>query len=250
MNNTNKADRTLRIAVFCACEIFTACTLFMMLRTRDPMKLLMCIVTVALICVPGIMERLLSCKICTPAYIFFLLYAIGPMLGYCHDLYYLTNWWDKLLHTCGGVAFALFGGYLYQRFSGQQKNYIFCAVFAFCFSVTLSVLWEFFEFAADTFLGTDMQNDTVITALHSYYLSDSAGVTGSIESISQVEVNGTALPVNGYLDIGLIDSMLDMLLETLGALVVAAIGVTDRGKHSVITSVDEAVVGIRKGRSI
>ena len=232
MRNVTAEDK-LRKATFWLCEAFAVLTFCMMLRSSNPMNLLMCCVTVLLICAPGMMERLFSCKICTPVYIFFLLYAIGPMLGYCHNLYYLTNWWDKLLHTCGGVAFALFGSYLYQHFSGQQK-YGLCAVFAFCFSVTLSVLWEFFEFGADTFLGTDMQNDTVITALNSYYLSNGLGEVGTISGIAQVIVNGTALPVAGYLDIGLIDSMLDMLLETLGALTVAVVIIMDKGTHPVI----------------
>ena len=88
-------------------------------------------------------------------------------------------------------------------------------------------------------MGTDMQNDTVITALHSYYLSDSLGVAGSLENISQVTVNGTVLPVQGYLDIGLIDSMLAMLLETLGALVVAVIGIVNKGSYGIILSAGE-----------
>lgn len=237
----------LRKAIFLLCEIFTVWTFCMMFGTGDPMKLLMCCVTVLLICSPGIMERLLSCRISTPVYIFFLLYAIGPMLGYCHNLYYLTNWWDKLLHTCGGVAFALFGAYLFERFSGQQK-YILCAVFAFCFSVTLSVLWEFFEFAADTFLGTDMQNDTVITSLNSYYLSKGLGKVGTVSGIEQVIVDGIALPVAGYLDIGLIDSMVDMLLETMGALAVAVITVAAKGKNPVIGPIEKTVGSKQKGR--
>lgn len=197
------------------------------------MKLCMCIGTMLLLCAPAILERLLHCRISLPVYLFILLYAIGPMLGYCHNLYYLTSWWDKLLHTCGGVAFALFGTYLYTHFS-DSRNYVMCGIFAFCFSVTLSVLWEFFEFAADTFLGTDMQNDTVITALNSYFLGSGLGEVGSISSIEQVTVNGQVLPVAGYLDIGLIDSMLDMLLESAGALVVAVIHIADKGKRPVI----------------
>ena len=197
------------------------------------MKLCMCIGTMLLLCAPAIVERLLRCRISLPVYLFILLYAIGPMLGYCHNLYYLTTWWDKLLHTCGGVAFALFGTYLYTHFS-SSRSYVMCGIFAFCFSVTLSVLWEFFEFAADTFLGTDMQNDTVVTVLNSYFLRSGLGEVGSINGVEQVTVNGQVLPVAGYLDIGLIDSMLDMLLESAGALVVAVVHIADKGKHPVI----------------
>ena len=94
--------------------------------------------------------------------------------------------------------------------------------------MAIAVLWEFCEFGADTFLGMDMQDDTVIHSLTSYLLGESLGVTGSIENIESVVVNGVALP--GYIDIGLIDSMLDMLLETLGAIVTCLALWIDREK--------------------
>ena len=98
-----------------------------------------------------------------------------------------------------------------------------------CFSIAIAVLWEFCEFGADTFLGMDMQDDTVVYSLTSYLLGNTLGVTGSIENIQSVVVNGIALP--GYIDIGLIDSMLDMLLETLGAMVTCLMLWIHRGKR-------------------
>ena len=101
-----------------------------------------------------------------------------------------------------------------------------------CFSIAIAVLWECCEFGADTFLGMDMQDDTVIHSLTSYLLGESPGVTGSIENIQSVTVNGIVLP--GYIDIGLIDSMLDMLLETLGSIVTCLALLLDKGKHPLI----------------
>ena len=95
--------------------------------------------------------------------------------------------------------------------------------------MAIAVLWEFCEFGADTFLGMDVQDDTVVYSLTSYLLGNTLGVTGSIENIQSVVVNGVALP--GYIDIGLIDSMLDMLLETLGAIVTCLIIWFDKGRH-------------------
>ena len=80
----------------------------------------------------------------------------------------------------------------------------------------------------------DMQDDTVFTHLTSYLLGDGVGVTGSIENIQSVVVNGVPLPVNGYIDIGLADSMLDMMLESLGALITCALLLVDKGRHPLI----------------
>ena len=62
-----------------------------------------------------------------------------------------------------------------------------------------------------------MQSDTLMTGLCSYLLGETVGATGSIENITSVAVNGQTLP--GYIDIGLMDTMLDLLLETVGAVV-------------------------------
>ena len=152
------------------------------------------------------------------------------MLGHCWKLYYTVPVWDKLLHISGGVVFAVLGAYLFDRMMGELPAGK--SVFAFCFSATVAVLWEFAEFGADIFLGMDMQNDTVIYGLTSYLLGESLGVTGSIENIRSVVVNGRALP--GYIDIGLIDTMLDMLLETAGAAATCLLLWLDQGKHPLI----------------
>ena len=80
----------------------------------------------------------------------------------------------------------------------------------------------------------DMQDDTVIHGLTSYLLGDSLGMTGSILIIQSVSVNGFLLPVDGYIDIGLIDTMLVMLLETVGAIAACVIILLDKDRHPII----------------
>jgi hypothetical protein len=38
---------------------------------------------------------------------------------------------------------------------------------AFCFSMTIGVLWEFFEFGMDVIFRTDMQKDTILPVISS-----------------------------------------------------------------------------------
>ena len=128
--------------------------------------------------------------------------------------------------------FAIVGVYFFALLVKQKDNLLASVIFALCFSVAIAALWELIEFGAARFLGRDMQNDTVVTHLTSYLLGEGIGVIGSIDDIRSVVVNGITLP--GYIDIGLTDSMLDMLLESLGALLTCLLIFLDKVKHPLI----------------
>ncbi|MBE5730854.1 MAG: hypothetical protein E7350_02755 [Clostridiales bacterium] len=171
----------------------------------------------------------------TVFFVFCELYAIGPMLGHVYNLYYLTTWWDDLLHTSGGVVFAIFGVYIAKFVSKNgEPSLLMTAIFALCFSMSVAVAWEFIEYGCDQLFGTDMQNDTVVSFIHSYLLGGEMAETGNIDGITEVIINGQPLGVGGYLDIGLHDSMHDMLVETLGAVVFMIIYLFDKEKHPII----------------
>ena len=111
---------------------------------------------------------------------------------------------------------------------------LFTAIVAFCFSMTIGVVWEFFEFGMDQLAGFDMQKDTVIHVIRSVTL-DPAGhnVPYEISGITETVVNGQELGLGGYLDIGLIDTMQDLIVNFVGAFVFSVIGffyVKNRGK--------------------
>ena len=227
----HKNEKWIKLIGTILCEIFTVCTILMLLASGEPDRLLLAFATLLLAALPMLMEKLLHCRISLPVYIFALAYAVGPMLGHCWKLYYTVPVWDKLLHISGGVMFAILGAYVFDRLIKEKAYPATRTIFALCFSIAIAVLWEFCEFGADTFLGMDMQDDTVVYGLTSYLLGDAVGITGSITDIQSVVVNGTPLPVGGYIDIGLIDSMLDMLFETLGAIVTCVILWLDKGKR-------------------
>ena len=237
----NKKEKIARLLGVLLCEAFAVITIIMMIVGKQYDRLLLAFATPFIILAPKTLELIFRCKISLPVYLFGLFYAIGPMLGQCHNLYYTVSWWDKMLHISGGVMFAFLGLFLFEKFVGKDKNkVVMTAVFALCFSMAIAVLWEFCEFGADTFLGMDMQDDVVITHINSYLLNEGVGVAGAIENIEEVIVNGQVLPVKGYIDIGLIDTILDMLLETMGAVVVAIIYIASKGKFAVFKNKEEA----------
>ncbi len=228
----SKKERLLRRAALALCELFTLFTIGLMIARRHYGRLPVALVTLPMLLLPGVVERMVKRRMLLPAYLTGLLYALGPMLGQCHNLYYTLPWWDKLLHTLGGVAFAILGVLLFENFAGKGSVRM-TAVFALCFSMAVSVAWEFYEYGADTFFGTDMQQDRVVEHIASYKLGTQAGEVGRVENIRTVQVNGEPLPFDGYLDIGLHDTMGDMLLESLGALLVALVHMGSKGRQRI-----------------
>ena len=115
----------------------------------------------------------------------------------------------------------------------NQTSYMFAAVFGVLVSIVIAVLWEFFEYSSDVFLNSDMQADTIINVINTK-INRTDGITDSFTNITETLVNGQSLGIVGYLDIGLIDTMHDMINETLGALVFLVYVLIDRNKHPMI----------------
>jgi len=231
----NKTDTKVKRFGIILGELLTIGTVVFLITTKQYSRLPLAFGTLGLILLPAIMEKKFRCRLCLPVYMIALWYAVGPMMGQCWNFYYTISCWDKLLHICGGVMFAIVGAYFFELLTKRRDHFVGAAIFALCFSVTIAALWEFIEFGADRFLGMDMQDDMLVKHLTSYLLGEGIGVTGSIENIHSVVVNGTQLP--GYIDIGLTDSMLDMMLGSLGALGTCLMILFDKGKHPMIRNV-------------
>jgi len=233
MTKTEKRIRITCLVLFEILAVVTAAMLLTQQKTAIDQLPLAC-ATILMLLLPMLAERILNCNLSLPFYLFVLFYAIGPMMGQCWKLYYLTRWWDKMLHIFGGITFAVVGAFIFAKLMGQQAKP--CVVFfgALCFSVAVAAAWEFVEFSADQLLGMDMQNDTVVQTVNSYLLGASTGEAASLSNIQTVTINGTALPFSGYLDIGIIDTMWDMILESLGALATCVVMYFDHGKHPLL----------------
>ena len=227
-----KTEKWIKLGGTAVCEIFTVITIITLITGSEPDRMALAFGTLLLVLLPLLLEKLFHCRISLPVYIFALAYAVGPMLGHCWKLYYTVPVWDKLLHICGGVMFAILGAYFFDLLVKEKVHPAARTIFALCFSIAIAVLWEFVEFGADRFLDMDMQDDMLVTHLTSYLLGEGVGVTGSIENIQSVVVNGITLP--GYIDIGLTDSMLDMMLESAGALITCLLILFDKGRHPLI----------------
>ena len=199
-----------------------------------------CLLALVLFLLPTLAERILRIELPNTMEIIILCFIFAAeILGELECYYLKYPFWDMMLHTTSGFLFAAVGFSLVDILNQNEKlkfdlSPIFMAVVAFCFSMTIGVLWEFLEFGADQIFRTDMQKDTVLQWIASTELDPTRSNTSVvIDGITEVVVNGERLPFNGYLDIGLIDTMQDLLVNFVGAVVFSVIGffyVKHRGK--------------------
>lgn len=183
-----------------------------------------CILTLILMVVPSILQATFRVEFPSTLEIIILLFIFAAeILGEISAFYIHFPHWDTILHTLNGFICAALGMSLVEILNKDkripfQMSPFFLAVVSFCFSMTIGVLWEFFEYFIDTVFIMDMQKDTVINYISSTYLDPAKqNERVVIDSIRQVVVDGRALPVEGYLDIGLKDTMEDLFVNFIGA---------------------------------
>lgn len=182
--------------------------------------------------IPPLMEGIIYCFI----------YA-AEILGEINSFYTIIPGWDTMLHTINGFLVAAVGFCLVDLFNRSERftfrlSPLFLALVAFCFSMTVGVLWEFFEFTCDQVMHTDMQKDYVVHEINSVSLNPDGLNTPIHVPIENVIVNGEdwTEELGGYLDIGLIDTMKDLQVNCIGAIAFSVIGffyVKHRGKGKV-----------------
>ena len=199
-----------------------------------------CVLTLMLFLIPAFVERSFRVNLPSLLEVIVLLFVFAAqILGEIQCYYIKYPLWDTMLHTVNGFIFAAAGFALVDVLNNNDKikfslRPVYMALVAFCFSMTVGVLWEFFEYFADFFLHTDMQKDRIINEISSVMLDPSGSNTPVIiDGIKDVTVNGSDLDLGGYLDIGLHDTMKDLLVNFIGAVVFSIIGfiyVRNRGR--------------------
>ena len=190
-----------------------------------------CILTLLLLYVPSWIQVKLRIELPPPLEItIFCFIFAAEILGEVNAFYVVIPGWDTMLHTINGFLAAAVGFSMVMLLNDDDRitfhlSPAFLALVAFCFSMTIGVLWEFFEFGMDFFLGTDMQKDTVIHAIHSVSLDPTlSNKVVTIPDIQDVVINGESLGLGGYLDIGIIDTMKDLFVNFIGAVVFSLSG--------------------------
>ena len=226
--------------VYFTLRIIVIVMLILQLLNRNYENVFLCALTLVLLIMPSLVQITFKVELPTTLEIFILVFIFAAeILGEISEFYLVFPFWDTVLHTINGFLAAAIGFSMVDLLNRSEKivfnlSPLFMAIVAFCFSMTIGVVWEFFEFVMDQIIGYDMQKDTVIHVIRSVTL-DPAGhnVPYVIDNITETAVNGQELGLGGYLDIGLIDTMQDLIVNFIGAFIFSVIGffyVKNRGK--------------------
>ena len=190
-----------------------------------------CILTIVLLYIPSWLQVKLHIELPPPLEITILCFIFAAeILGEVNAFYVNVPNWDTMLHTLNGFLAAAVGFSMVLLLNDDDRltfdlSPFFLALVAFCFSMTIGVLWEFFEFGMDFFFHTDMQKDTVVNAVYTVALDPTrTNKVVAIKGIQDVVINGESLGLGGYLDIGIIDTMKDLFVNFIGAVVFSVTG--------------------------
>lgn len=230
--------------VYMTLRILVMLTMILQIFNRNFENVFLCGLTLLLLMLPSLFQITFKVELPTTLEIFILVFIFAAeILGEIREFYIIFPFWDTVLHTINGFLAAAIGFSLVDLLNRSEKAHIqlsplFTAIVAFCFSMTIGVVWEMFEFAMDQLAGFDMQKDTVVHTINSVMLNpNNENVVTKIEGITQTVVNGRDLGITGYLDIGLLDTMKDLIVNLIGATVFSAFGyvyVKNRGKKNII----------------
>lgn len=234
----SKFQKRRDITVYVILRGLVILTLIMQIIHRNFENVFLCVLTLFLLLLPLIIDHKLNIKLPTvlESLIFVFIFA-AEILGEVYNFYGHVKNWDTILHTINGFLCAAIGFSLVDILNQSSKireklSTVFVALVAFCVSMTIGVLWEFAEFGADVFLKTDMQKDTVINEMSSVNFNEEHKNKAVIlENIFKTQIfykNGDKNEVltieNGYIDTGLIDTMEDLFVNFVGAVVFSILG--------------------------
>lgn len=224
-------NSNVTLGVFVFFRVLTLMTLVRAAYIGNYDHIKLCILTLLLISMPSILERTLKIKLPTLMEVIILCFVFAAeILGEINHFYTLVSGWDTALHTLNGFLCAALGFALVDILNRSSRTSLplsplYLAITAFCFSMTIGVLWEFLEFGIDQVFLADTQKDFIVTSFASTRLGggDPIVIKDIVETIITTE-SGQVLEINGYLDIDIIDTMKDLFVNFIGALCFSIIG--------------------------
>jgi len=235
--SSTKTANKKTVAVY---VVFRAIAIFMLINQLIMQRwgnALLLVLTLVLFAIPSLMERVFKIEIPNLLELIIILFIFSStILGELSDFYGYFKMWDTALHTlngflAAGVGFSLV--YLLNKNTdGIKLTPLYLAIVTFSFSMTVGVMWEFFEFSADRWMNLDMQKDRIVQQMNSVSIGAENNAVYHIDNIQRtvIESNGASGDITetvidgGYLDIGIIDTMKDLFVNLLGAIVFSVFG--------------------------
>ena len=239
------------LAVYFLLRFFVIVVMIIQIFRSNWEGVFVCFLTLLLFLVPFFIDKKLNINLPTLLEIIILLFIFAAeILGEIQNFYGIIAYWDMILHTingflCGAIGFSLIDILNENKKLRFKLSPIYVALVAFCFSMTIGVMWEFFEYGVDKVLKYDMQKDKIVTSISSVALNpEGENVPVVIDDIVSTSIfyleDGTLKGFSvddGYLDIGLNDTMEDLLVNFVGAVTFSVFGflyIKNREKYKLV----------------
>ncbi len=234
-HNILQRKRTVAV-VYILLRFLVIVTMVAQFFNGDYESVFLCALTLVLFLLPTVFERALMIDLPNTLEIIIMLFIFAAeILGEISSFYTTFKGWDTILHTINGFLCAAIGFALVDMLNRTEKfslslSPVFMSIVAFCFSMTIGVLWEFFECGMDQLMMLDMQKDAVVHSISSVML-DPSGLNNRVlikDIVDTIVVTADgqqiSLGLGGYLDIGILDTMKDLFVNFIGAVVFSVIG--------------------------
>lgn len=246
--HTNTKHKKRDITIYVILRFFVIVTLIAQLIRGNYENVFLCILTLILFTIPTIIDKKLNIALPNALESIILLFIFSAeILGEVQNFYGIFKGWDSILHTINGFLCAAIGFSLIDILNRSEKFHTkmtpaFVALVAFCFSMTIGVLWEFFEFGMDVTFKTDMQKDRIVQEISTVTLNPEGkndpveirNITGTTIYYIENGENKEISVVDGFLDIGIRDTMKDLFVNFIGAVVFSILGllyIKDRDEY-------------------
>lgn len=229
----NRKEKIRNTAVYVILRFLILLTIIFSILEQNYSNIMPCAIALVLFTIPNFIDKKLNIELPgTLESIIYIFIFSAQILGEIRNFYGLIPYWDVMLHTLNGFIFAGVGFSLCELLNKSEKTKlylspIYVAVVAVLFSVAIGTVWEFLEYGLDKYIYLDTQKDETVNDLYTVYFNDENKVE-SISDIVKTEIylsDGSIVTIDdGYLDIGLNDTMEDMWVNFVGAIVFAFFG--------------------------
>ena len=222
--NELKNNKAKFIIYFLLRTLIILCLILQIIR-KDFENVALCFLSLILLFLPFLIERRLKVDLPNTLEIIIMLFVFSAEIN---NFYEIIPFWDTILHTLNGFVMAAIGFSLFDILNDKIKSIhlspIFLCLFSFCFSMTIGIIWEFFEYGMDKIVNFDMQKDEYINKINTVTLDPEKN--NNVITINNIKYtiiydqnNNEIVKLNGYLDIGLNDTMKDLIVNFIGAII-------------------------------
>jgi len=221
--------KKLDIIIYVLLNILTTIFLIKELIDTNIKNVMICLSCLIVYLLPYLVEKKFKLKIPTILKVSIFLFSFSSeILGEVNNFYDIIPFWDAILHTVNGFLSASIGFSLIQLLNKKIRlnllSPLFILLFSFCFSMVVGITWEILEYSSDCIFKTDMQTDMYITSVKSELLD--SGLHAKVINVDKIDYtiiynkyNEKIVRLDKYLDIGLHDTMKDIIVNVVGAAV-------------------------------